>query len=421
MSHTPPDTLGSSPSLVDTPVHRASRRNQGLPPEHGLLESARAPTHRPVMPAAAYYTLQNPRLPKPFHGSQLEDVEDWLLEFERVASFNQWDDAAKLRNVFFSLEDGARTWYENREDALTSWHEFRRRLLETYTSTDRRERAERALQSRIQMPNETVSMCVEDMTRLFRRADPAMPEDKKVRHLMRGVKEQLFAGLVRSPPGTVAEFLSEAVTMEKMLLRRSTTYDRPVLAASLTEPLPAFGANPGLLRDLILSVVREELQALFGAPLPTAGSLASLVREEVQALRPSFPSVDPPPLPTECRRPTYAEALQRPAPSSAQFPPSNQGWLFSAHPDTYYIDNRRSPQRKTDLWRAPDRRRLCFHCGEPGHLYRQCPYRQLGLQGFPIDMPRPPRGQRPREIEDYVAQQRMTTIPQRQSRSPSPR
>ncbi|XP_072144161.1 cholesterol 7-desaturase nvd-like [Dermacentor andersoni] len=40
-------------------------------------------------------------------------------------------------------------------------------------------------------------MYIEDMTHLFRRANPNMAEDKKLRHLMRGVKQELFAGLVR--------------------------------------------------------------------------------------------------------------------------------------------------------------------------------------------------------------------------------
>lgn len=40
---------------------------------------------------------------------------------------------------------------------------------------------------------------VEDMMRLFRRADPRKTEEKKVRYLMRGVKEQFLGGPVHSP------------------------------------------------------------------------------------------------------------------------------------------------------------------------------------------------------------------------------
>lgn len=62
----------------------------------------------------------------------------------------------------------ARVWYESGTDVFTSWEYFKRRLLETYASADRRERAERDLRCPIQMPDEGVAMYVEDMTRLSR-------------------------------------------------------------------------------------------------------------------------------------------------------------------------------------------------------------------------------------------------------------
>lgn len=120
-----------------------------------------------------------------------------------------------------------------------------------------------------------MTLYVKNMTRLFRRVHPTMSEEKKLRHLMQGGKEQLFAGLVRSPPKTVAEFLTEATTMEKMLQQcsafyerqlnasspldqHSAPYNRHANAASLTDTI-AFG-NVDVLRDLIHSVVRDELQ-----------------------------------------------------------------------------------------------------------------------------------------------------------------
>ena len=184
MLQTPPGSRTTSPVLVNTPVHRASRRIRGLPPEAEAdvtvrtTSSGMTSTSVQTTPSGTEstmvnrYTLESPQVPTPFHGTVLEDVEDWLVDFERVAALNEWDDAAKLRRVYFYLEDGARTWYQNREEQLTSWREFCRRLLDTYTSAYRHERAERAIQARIQMPNETVTTYVEDMTRLFRRPDP---------------------------------------------------------------------------------------------------------------------------------------------------------------------------------------------------------------------------------------------------------
>ncbi|KAH8041158.1 hypothetical protein HPB51_013818 [Rhipicephalus microplus] len=71
---------------------------------------------------------------------------------------------------------------------------------------------------------------------------------------MRRVKEELFAGLVRSPPNMVAEFLSEAVTMEKMLQHRSTLYERQG-NTSTARVLTTIGSNTECLRDLIRSIV----------------------------------------------------------------------------------------------------------------------------------------------------------------------
>ncbi|XP_049270985.1 uncharacterized protein LOC125758181 [Rhipicephalus sanguineus] len=388
MFQTPP---GSPVPVVTTPVHRASRRIRGLPPERGPLpEMASAtPQNAAEGTATAPYTLQKPRVPKVFHGSVFEDVEDWLAQFERVADFNGWTDADKMRNVYFSLEDGARTWYENREP-FPSWSVFCRHLLASWANPDRRERAERAIQSRIQMPNES---------------------------------EQLFAGLVRCPPKTVAEFLTEATTMEKVLQQRSAVYDRQVSVASSVGQIGGAGSSINIesLCDLIRSVVRDELQKIHCPSQPTAGSLCSLIRNEVQqALQVPLPD-NVPPVPTEPHRASYADAARRYIPASPRFVnPTPHDALPSLQP-IQHLENRQPIPRKSDVWRTPDRRPLCYHCGEAGHVYRECPYRRLGLQGFAVDSPRPRFGERPRAIEEYLSQQRMPLPVRRQSRSPSPR
>lgn len=118
-------------------------------------------------------------------------------------------------------------------------------LTSDFPSSDRKEKAEAALEARNQRQNESVTMYAEDMTRLFRRADPAMTEDRKVRHLMRGVKHDIFAGLIRSPPRTVAEFVSEAATIERALHQRSRQYNREqaVLSCVTEQASPAVSAS----------------------------------------------------------------------------------------------------------------------------------------------------------------------------------
>ncbi|XP_077564481.1 uncharacterized protein LOC144179939 [Haemaphysalis longicornis] len=235
-----------------------------------------------TQPLPCQVTLQQPRTPAIFHGEVFEDVEDWLEQFERVASFNQWDARQKLREVYYSLEHGARTWFENREARLSTWEEFRQELLESFASSDRRDHAQRLLESRIQKPNETVAMFAEDMARLFRRADPEMSEPKKLRHLMHGVKEQLFAGLVRNPPRTVKDFIKEATAIEHALRDRYRQYDR-VTGGSPSATAAATASSDRSLRELVRSIVREELQLHgIGSSQPSHASVADIVRQEIR-------------------------------------------------------------------------------------------------------------------------------------------
>lgn len=441
MPRTPPDVSPERPSPVHTPVHRCSRRKLGLPPEQGpLLEStSRRHASQPEVMAQAMpttVTFQQPREPAHFHGEDYEDVEDWLEQFERVAAFNQWSATQKLQQAYFALEDGARTWFENWEASLRTWEDFRREVQAKFANADRREQAQRLLEARTQKPNESVAMFAEDMARLFKRADPDMAECKKLRHLMHGVKEQLFAGLVRNPPRTVQEFIREATAIERALQQRSRQYDR--MGAKTSSSISAVIAtdDDNRLRDLIRAVLREELAKCGIIPSgPIQASVADIVRDEIRNAI-SLPAAQPAsPCPV-----SYATALTVQAPAATTRPaapllpyhpphpaecwpqegvPLTTQQQFrnnsSVRPQQYY----RPQVRKTDLWRTPDNQPLCYHCGEPGHIYRRCPYREIGLPGFPPNAVRPQFGERPVAISDYLAERR-ATAPLRRSRSPSP-
>lgn len=424
MYRTPPSSREPSPSRQEDdadPVVRVSRRQQGLPPEYLPLPDKDKKTKAATKPAStmtearssATVVVNQPKEPPTFRGSTYEDPESWLDIYDRVAALNKWDPDDKLRHVYFYLEDAARTWFENRESTLRTWDDFRVAFLRTFASVVRKERAASLLETRVQLPNENVTIFTEEMTRLFRHADADMSEDKKVRLLMRGVKQELFAGLIRTPPKTVQEFLSEATTIEKTLEMRTRQYDRR-MSPDVAE---VRGLCPDDLRETIRAIVREELRRMLPSSQPQVASLEDVVREELQRSL-SVPE-RPQPQPEAM---TYAATARRPvaAPRQHQDPTSPQ---FRRQPPPPPPTPSRSPviqrsPRKTDVWRTPNHRPLCYHCGEAGHTYRYCQYREMGLRGFDVNAPRPRPGERPRDIADYIAgsqwQQR------RPSRSPSP-
>lgn len=423
-----------------TPVHqRASRRLRGDSPEFSPLHftpRGTQTTDATAMTSQAtpsQVVVNQPHKPPVFHGDSFEDVEDWLDLFERVANLNGWDEREKLRRVYFALEDFAKTWFENHESSFSTWEEFRRQVLSTYVRTDRKEKAEAALQTRNQLTNESVAMYIEDMTRLFKRADTNMSEDKKLRHLMRGVKQELFAVLVRNPPHTVAEFHSEATAIERTLEQRARQYNRDINCAPAHVFSGSLRNDIEALRELIRSVIREELSKLQTPQTTAALSVVDVVRDELrQVIR------EPERAPQPIRRaPTYSEVLRQPVVYSnaevamaTPYPPAARNAPRPPEPaPTYMPPARQVPSarygeqrpRKSDVWRDHERRPLCFHCGEAGHLYRFCPYRQAGLRGFPLYAPCPRNGERPAEIEEYLSTRQSPLPPrQHQPRSPSP-
>lgn len=119
-----------------------------------------------------------------------------------------------------------------------------------------------------------------DMGRVFHQADSNMLKYKRFHHLMQPVKEQLFGELICSTPKTVAEFLTEAVTMEKVL-QQHNWYDWQVNAASVIG-LGSSTTDAEALRELIRLVVRGELHQLHQAQQPTTNYIVSIIRDQVQ-------------------------------------------------------------------------------------------------------------------------------------------
>lgn len=105
-----------------------------------------------------------------------------------------------------------------------------------------------------QLAIENIAIYTEEMTRLFRHADPTMNEVKKLSFLIKGVKQELFAGFLRNPPKTIAEFASEASTFEKPLEIPTWQYNRSLLMPNYTEA-QALGSDD--LREVIRAVVRK--------------------------------------------------------------------------------------------------------------------------------------------------------------------
>ncbi|GBM74795.1 Trafficking protein particle complex subunit 13 [Araneus ventricosus] len=149
-------------SLVEVPgminmmeVLCRSRRVQRHPPEFGLLldptrgsrkmpnsketapklpdDTSSAPVSAAPVPILMY---QLPRNPCIFSGDDQQDANKWLKDFQRIATYNHWDDQLCLANIIFYLAGTAQQWFNNNEDTFTNWTMSKNSLNIVFRRTD---------------------------------------------------------------------------------------------------------------------------------------------------------------------------------------------------------------------------------------------------------------------------------------------
>uniref|UniRef100_A0A6B0UIP2 Putative retrotransposon gag protein n=1 Tax=Ixodes ricinus TaxID=34613 RepID=A0A6B0UIP2_IXORI len=91
----------------------------------------------------------------------------------------------------FLLGGTAKDWYENHQSSLTSCGIFKSELKGTFINHHRREGAEDLLRTRTQGPKESITGFVEDVLHLSARANPRATEQKRLRIIMRGVRDNI--------------------------------------------------------------------------------------------------------------------------------------------------------------------------------------------------------------------------------------
>ena len=132
-----------------------------------------------------------PVVPKFFKGTPEEDSEKYIIQFERAAQCNNWDDDAKKRYLPVYLEGTAQLWFQDwsREHniASTTWASFVDTFKYAFLSVAKVDVAERKLYSRKQKLGESAEDYLYEMLDLCHAVDEKMPEAKIVRYIVKGL------------------------------------------------------------------------------------------------------------------------------------------------------------------------------------------------------------------------------------------
>lgn len=140
-------------------------------------------------------SVSTPIIPRVFRGTSDEDAEEWVMEFLRAASANQWRDEQTqlLPRIRFSLEGTALKWYKTKwkEMLPDSLDEFLNEFYVAFMPVRRRLKYMSAYQDRKQREGESVESYFFDKVDLMRKADVDLDSPDAVDHVISGLLPDL--------------------------------------------------------------------------------------------------------------------------------------------------------------------------------------------------------------------------------------
>lgn len=281
--------------------------------------------------------------PSKFRGTQDENVEEYLTQFERASKANGWDANRKLVIIPCYLEGAALRWYENAESRLgaqLTWDQVKEGLKSTFQSIAYDEQIEFKLRMRMQRDEETVESYVQDVLYLCAKVDPNMPERSKIKYVLRGLKPSLIEKVMPMNNESLEDLMTNLRTVQTARYLAGQRVDH-----LLTEPMSA-GSRGELTRS----------------PLPTATNPSNLERK-IENLTAEFAK--------------FSMRLMAEQNETRRVGDRN-------HQGRGFVHNRERNERGRGAFRGArggrtrDGRVICFRCGRPGHFAVACRTSQSG-------------------------------------------
>lgn len=179
----------------------------------------------PPPPVAPFFNfLQNPV--EKFSGSDSEDAELWLENFEQIAEGAHWNDGTKCWQLASALSGKAKRWIQAcPPDIRKYWFGLRREFRKTFAPEDTQYYYQ-MLRNRSQGPEDDILDYAYEIKSLINRTNPLMPGPQQVAELIGGLQPSWAKYLLTKKPSNMDaafELIQNRQRVEKQVKQRKET------------------------------------------------------------------------------------------------------------------------------------------------------------------------------------------------------
>lgn len=175
----------------------------------------------------------------------------YIDAFEEVSKTNRWTDEITAAQFPNYMQGIAAKWWRTYKQKLVraaippalpatpTWADIKTEFEKAFISVGRQVSAELLLDARKQKYDESCEAYFYDILELCDRVDPAMSKDRKIRHLLKGLRPYYLEKIMPLNPQTVHEVLVHMRRVAESKLLADRTLEKEVPAFPVEKEIPA--------------------------------------------------------------------------------------------------------------------------------------------------------------------------------------
>ena len=306
----------------------------------------------------------------PFHGFPNEDVNEWLLKFERLSKFYGWSNAKKLGALPLLLGGTALAWFQTLPaESVADFKTLSDELKSRFGAQSLEFIFRQELYARKQGPNEPLSLYTEDVIKKCQRL--SLSENEMMNVFINGLVKDLRNHVILGQPKTFAE--AENLARLRNAVKRASGVSSPLTASQ----------DKNALQEQKIKELEGQVNLLMSIAAKNNEQRASLPKP-VQALEANAQ------IATKCQTNPFLPDPQPPVPSVSDFNSLKTDLIAAVDarlksagnmPKRFASGTKPRPSQAAQNFargrnlRTTDGQPICNYCQRVGHVSKYCHFR----------------------------------------------